>query len=219
MNKADQFVLWGSAGHAKVLADIIVLQGGEVIAIFDNNENIKSCLVDVPIFYGETGFKKWVKIQPLPLLVNAGVAIGGCNGVARQEIALLLANSGLMLPSLIHNSAVVSGAALIGMGAQILANSVVAAGAVLGDFCIINNSVNIDHECNIGNGVHVAPGAVLCGCVTVGDYSMIGAGSVILPRISIGRNVMVGAGSVVTRNVPDNIVVAGNPANFIRKYI
>ena len=45
----------------------------------------------------------------------------------------------------------------------------------------------------------------------------IGANSTILPGIVIGANSLVGAGSVVTKDVPDNAVVAGNPARFIKK--
>lgn len=44
----------------------------------------------------------------------------------------------------------------------------------------------------------------------------IGSGATILPNITIGENAIVGAGSVVTRSVPDNVIVAGNPARFLR---
>jgi UDP-2-acetamido-3-amino-2,3-dideoxy-glucuronate N-acetyltransferase len=44
----------------------------------------------------------------------------------------------------------------------------------------------------------------------------IGAGSVILP-VCIGKNSLIGAGSIVTKNVPDNTVVMGNPAKVVRK--
>jgi acetyltransferase-like isoleucine patch superfamily enzyme len=44
----------------------------------------------------------------------------------------------------------------------------------------------------------------------------IGTGSTILCGLTIGENAIVGAGSVVTRDVPDNAVVAGNPARFLR---
>jgi UDP-2-acetamido-3-amino-2,3-dideoxy-glucuronate N-acetyltransferase len=45
----------------------------------------------------------------------------------------------------------------------------------------------------------------------------IGSGATILANVVIGENAMVGAGSVVTRDVPDNTVVAGNPARVLRK--
>ena len=44
----------------------------------------------------------------------------------------------------------------------------------------------------------------------------IGSGSTILANVVIGENAMVGAGSVVTRDVPENAVVAGNPAKVLR---
>lgn len=44
----------------------------------------------------------------------------------------------------------------------------------------------------------------------------IGGGATILPGLSIGRNAMVGAGAVVTKSVPDNAVVVGNPARIVR---
>jgi acetyltransferase-like isoleucine patch superfamily enzyme len=45
----------------------------------------------------------------------------------------------------------------------------------------------------------------------------IGSGATILSRITIGENAMIGAGSVVTHDVPDNAVIAGNPAILLRK--
>ena len=44
----------------------------------------------------------------------------------------------------------------------------------------------------------------------------IGSGSTILSSVTIGENAIVGAGSVVTKNVPANTIVAGNPAKFLR---
>jgi acetyltransferase-like isoleucine patch superfamily enzyme len=44
----------------------------------------------------------------------------------------------------------------------------------------------------------------------------IGSGSTILSKITIGENAIVGAGSVVTRDVPANVIVAGNPAKILR---
>ena len=51
----------------------------------------------------------------------------------------------------------------------------------------------------------------------VKQHAAIGSGSTILCNITIGENSIVGAGSVVTRDVPANAIVAGNPARFIRR--
>ena len=53
--------------------------------------------------------------------------------------------------------------------------------------------------------------------VVIGDDVWIGANSVVLPGVTIGRHVVVAAGAVVTKDVPDNCVVAGVPARVIRK--
>ncbi|HEY8933798.1 MAG TPA: acyltransferase [Cyclobacteriaceae bacterium] len=51
---------------------------------------------------------------------------------------------------------------------------------------------------------------------TVNDGASIGTGSTILGGITIGKNALIGAGSVVTKDVPENAVVAGNPAKVLR---
>jgi maltose O-acetyltransferase len=51
--------------------------------------------------------------------------------------------------------------------------------------------------------------------VIIGEKSFIGVGSIILPGVTIGKNVIVGAGSVVTKDIPENSLVAGNPAKII----
>lgn len=52
--------------------------------------------------------------------------------------------------------------------------------------------------------------------IIIGDNVWLGGGSIILPNITIGNNVVVAAGSVVTRNIPDNVVVGGNPAKILK---
>ncbi|MET1248430.1 sugar O-acetyltransferase [Sporolactobacillus sp. STCC-11] len=52
--------------------------------------------------------------------------------------------------------------------------------------------------------------------ITIGNDVWIGGNTVICPGITIGSNVVIGAGSIVTKDVPDNVVVAGNPARVIR---
>jgi acetyltransferase-like isoleucine patch superfamily enzyme len=54
--------------------------------------------------------------------------------------------------------------------------------------------------------------------ITVGNDVFIGANAVILPGVRIGNRVIVAAGSVVNRSIPDNCVVGGVPARFLRTF-
>jgi len=58
---------------------------------------------------------------------------------------------------------------------------------------------------------------ITCKPVHIKKNCWIGAGATILPGVTVGENAVVGAGSVVTHDVPDNTIVAGNPAKAIRK--
>jgi maltose O-acetyltransferase len=53
--------------------------------------------------------------------------------------------------------------------------------------------------------------------VKIGNRVWIGGGAIILPGISIGDNTVIGAGSVVTKDIPANVMAAGNPCRVIRK--
>lgn len=52
--------------------------------------------------------------------------------------------------------------------------------------------------------------------ITIGDDVWIGANSVICPGVTIGSGAVIGAGSVVTRDIPANVVAAGNPCRVLR---
>jgi sugar O-acyltransferase (sialic acid O-acetyltransferase NeuD family) len=127
--------------------------------------------------------------------------------------------AGLKTPITKHPASFVSPSSSLGKGSQVLAGSVISVLSTIGEACIINTNASVDHECLIGDGVHIAPGATLCGCVTVERFSMIGAGAVVLPRTKIGEGSVIGAGSVVTKDIPSNVVAFGSPARVIREIL
>jgi acetyltransferase-like isoleucine patch superfamily enzyme len=58
-----------------------------------------------------------------------------------------------------------------------------------------------------------------CGATLIRKGASIGSSSTLLCGVTVGENAIVGAGSVVTRDVPANTVVAGNPAHFMRNLV
>ena len=87
---------------------------------------------------------------------------------------------------------------------------------VFGNDCYVNVKSVVDHECKIGDGVHIMGSSYIAGRVEIDDFASIGANATILPDIKIGKNAIIGAGSVVTKNVKPNEIVIGNPAKFYK---
>lgn len=214
---AQRIILWGATGQARVLRDCLADSGYELAALFDNNRGVPPPFADVPLHYGWEGFLAWQAQQPAGEAIRFLVAVGGDLGKDRTELQRRIGQAGLVPALAIHRSAFIAPSARIGAGSQVLAQAAVCVDAELGEACIVNTAASVDHECRLGAGVHVAPGARLAGLVRVARHSMIGAGAVLLPRVRIGENSVVGAGAVVVRDVPDNVVVAGNPARIIKE--
>lgn len=86
---------------------------------------------------------------------------------------------------------------------------VVIHGAVIGDNCILRQSTTI--------GIRRYEDGTFSGCPVIGHNVEIGANVCIIGDIKIGNNVNIGAGSVVVKDVPDNVIVVGNPSRVIRQ--
>ena len=191
------------------------MQGGRVLALFDNSPDALSVVPELPVHIGKESFPIWLAGQPANQRVRGLVAIGGARGADRYRIQQWMTKQGVRFDPILHPTALISPSANIGAGTQLLAYSLLAADAILGEACILNHRASVDHECILGHGIHLAPASVLCGCVKIGDHTMIGAGATVLPRITIGTHCIIGAGAVITRDVPDHVIMAGNPARVI----
>ena len=105
-------------------------------------------------------------------------------------------------------------------------------GMTIGEGTIISRRSNLDWNVN-PKGIHIGSYTMVAGATIlthdycrsmksdtfIGSNCFIGGGAYILPGVHIGNNVIVGMGAVVTKDVPDNCIVAGNPARIIRENI
>jgi len=106
----------------------------------------------------------------------------------------------------------------IGEGCNILSGVQISNDVVLGKGCIVYYNSIITHDVQVGDFVEISPSVTLLGRCTIGTKTQLGSNSTILPDIKIGKNVIVAAGSVVTKDVPDDVMVAGIPAQ-IKKHL
>lgn len=136
----------------------------------------------------------------------------------KQEMSVKLIDMGAILPSLVHPSAIISRfsnisecGVLIGSQCEIHSDSIV------DDGCVLWPRATIEHDCHVHNYVFVGPNAYVGAYTELGEKAFIGQCSVLISgkAKSIGTNALVGAGALVTKPVPSNAIVAGQPARII----
>ena len=119
--------------------------------------------------------------------------------------------------------------AQIGQDCNICSHCLIENDVVVGDRVTVKSGVQLWDGLRVGNDVFIGPNASFANdrfprsqqkpekflVITIHDGASIGAGAVILPGVIIGSKAMVAAGAVVTRSVPPNAVVVGNPAKIV----
>jgi len=190
--------LYGASGHAKVVIDILSKNGVKEFILLDDNQKLKRLngyLINYP---GEINFS-----QDDEFLITIG------DNKTRERLGKRIDMSFF---SAIHPSVTLGAGVSVGQGSVIMAGAVINPDTRIGRHCIINTKASIDHDCCLEDFVHVAPGSTLCGGVTVGEGTLIGAGATVVPNVKIGRWVKVAAGAVIIQDIADNKVVIGVPA-------
>src|ERR1700761_9012814 len=163
MNK--DAVIFGYSGHAYVVIEIAEGCGYTVSGYHDMEQKTRNPF-KLPYLGQEPGDDE-LKSQGI---TNAFVCIGNNN--IRAGIYKKLERNNISCPQIVHSKASVSPSATISAGTVVMAGAVINAMAKIGKAVICNSACVIDHECTIGDFVHVAPGAILTGNVSVGEYTI-----------------------------------------------
>jgi sugar O-acyltransferase (sialic acid O-acetyltransferase NeuD family) len=195
----------GAGGHAKVIADILLLCGRRVLGFLDDQPELwGQTRLGLPVLGAVNNFLEY---KPDGLIIGVG------DNSARRRIADSLNPAAQKLwCNAIHPRAVVAESVQLGHGIVIAAGAVVNADSRLGNHLIINTSASVDHDCTVADFAHVAPGVRLGGKVTVGQGAFLGIGSSLIPGLHIGAWTRLGAGSVLIQDLPDGVTAYGIPA-------
>lgn len=200
----SRLIIYGASGHGKVVADIAKkCNYYDDVVVFDDNYDVISCGEYEVQHSKDLLFRdddEWI------------IAIG--NSVIRKN--KMEQYKDYKYATLIHPSAVIADDVKIGIGSVIMAGAVINPGSVIGKGVIINTCSSVDHDCVVGDYVHVAVGAHLCGTVNVGESTWIGAGATVSNNVNICGECMIGAGAVVVKDIKEKGTYVGVPAEIIK---
>jgi len=212
-----ELVIFGAGGHTKVIIDMLEKINKEANAkvacekeldliglLVDNLE--ENFITGYPVI-GNTDFAEHLLEKKKDIYFLYGMG----NNYTRMKLDARFRGVAQYL-TVIHPTAAIATTAIIKEGTVIMANASVNAGSIVKRHCIINTGAVVEHDCILEDFVHISPNATLCGSVTIGKGSHVGAGAVVLPEIRVGEYCIIGAGAVVTKNVSDNSTVMGIPA-------
>lgn len=190
----------GAGGHAKVVIATARALGWSELSVYDDN----------PACWGQRVLDIEVR-GPLREIAGRGapaiLAIGA--NAARAKLSRELDCN---WQSLIHPHALVDASCTVQAGTLVCAGVVIQPQAQLGRHVIVNTSASVDHDCRVGDFVHIAPGSRLTGEVTLAEGVFVGAGSTLIPGVRIGEWTRVGAGAVCIHDLPAGCTAMGVPA-------
>lgn len=203
-------IIIGYSGHAYVVLDAAI-SAGLTIKGYCEREKKEFNPFNIPYLGQENNPESKV------LLMESSWFVGiGDNTIRRKVIGNLISAGCSDLINIIHPDATISRhGVVLQKGILICCGVIINPFVQIGMGVICNTGCIIEHECIVSDFAHIAPGAVLCGKVTIGAGSFIGANTVVKQGVSIGHNVTVGAGSVVLNDLPHGVTAVGNPAKII----
>ncbi|MXV39007.1 hexapeptide transferase [Flavobacteriaceae bacterium Ap0902] len=205
-------IIIGAGGLAKEVFQIISesLVNKEIYFYDDWNMN-KNFLYDhYPIIHDDNSLYQLLQTHEYT------IAIGGVLNRVNFHKKLSALN-GKIASTISSRAYIGSKNVSIGGGSNIFANVMISNDVKIGTACLIYYNAVITHDVIIGDFVELSPNCTLLGNSEIGNFTHIGSNAVILPKIKVGNNCIIGAGAVVTKNVPDNTIVAGVPAKKLKE--
>jgi sugar O-acyltransferase (sialic acid O-acetyltransferase NeuD family) len=208
----ERIVVIGGGGHAKVLISVLKGTPWDVVGYTDPQD--RGPLLGVPHLGDDPILAELLSTRGIQ---HAIIGLGKIDvSSTRMRLQGQIESLGYAFPVVVSPQAVVNESVQLGSGTVALDGVVITSGTVAGRCCILNTNSTIEHDCRLGDNVHVASGATVSGGVTVGDDSLIGAGATIVQSVTIGHGCLIGAGAVVVTDITEPGTYVGVPARRTR---
>lgn len=196
--------IFGSSGHAHVIASILHGKFNEIIFV-------DRFAISNEVLAEEMYFQKIDTYSKIPVFIGIG------DNAIRKEIFLKLKKFQITPANCISDFAFIAPDASIGNGVVICPGSVVGSQAQIQDNCIVNTLSSVDHDCYLGEHSQITAGVNFGGNTKSGNNTFFGIKSATIPNVTIGDNVVVMAGSLICNDIPANVMVGGIPAKVVKQ--
>ena len=140
-------------------------------------------------------------------------------GWRKQRVDQALGSGLLLANALVDPTAIIPRNLTVEAGSYINAGAVVGAQCRFGYCVMVGRNASVGHHSILHDYVSIGPGAAIASKVTVQRGALIGAGASVAPDVTIGSNSVIGSGASVFRDIPDQVLVVGNPARIARTSI
>ncbi len=199
-------------GEGRCVLEAARAVGRPVAGFIDTVRLAGELVMDCPVLGGNAMLEDRDFVAAHDFLI--GVGDGAARAGYGRDIKKL---GGRLAAPVIHPSSIVSPYAQIADGAVLLCQSAVHPEVRIGEAAILDAQVNIGHDTVVEPFAFVGPSCTIAGRVRIGAQAFLGIGVKVIPDATVGARSIVGAGAVVTRDIPDDVLAVGNPAQVVKQ--
>jgi len=210
----ERIVLFGGGPHCKCCIYIIEQEGKyEIAGITDPYLEIGSKIYGYPVIGRQEDIIQLISDYH----IDAGLVSIGDNWIRNYVVDFIRSEiNDFKFINAIHPSADIGTRSELGTGIVISAGCLVDTGCRIGNFCYFGTGGQLGHDSIMDDYSSIVAGSVTGGNIKIGKHTAITLGVTIVDRVEIGSNTVIGSGSLILKDIPDNVMVYGNPAKIVR---
>lgn len=199
----------GSGGQGKMALDCASTMGiYDTCAFLTNDPDCPKKIADAPVI----SEREMSVHKAASSFQEVFIAVG--DNAQRQRLFAMFEEAGASFATLVHPASSVSSFARLDLGTIVMPRASVNAFSKLGVGCIVNTGAIVEHDCVLGNFVHVSPAASMGGGAVIGDRSWLCIGSCVSDHIHLCDDVVLGANSCLLSSAVIPGTYVGSPARI-----